>query len=309
MSVHRLHRLATLMILAALLVGCVAPTPAPQPTAEPLILTDSRGQDVEIPRDVKRIVSLAPSNTEVLFALGLGDRVVGVTKFCDYPPEAQEIEKIGDMMPNLEKIVALNPDLVLGITGAEEAVTKLEELGIAVLILNPSDLEGIWADIRMVGKAAGAEEEAKELASELKGRVERVTERVAQVEERPRVFCELDATDPAKPWTAGPGSFIHTLIELAGGQNIAADAPSPWVQFSAEEIIASDPQLIILADANYGMTAESVAQRPGWEVIAAVEERNIHPIDDDLITLPSPRIVDGLEELARMIHPELFEEG
>jgi len=127
------------------------------------------------------------------------------------------------------------------------------------------------------------------------------------VKERPRVFCEIDATDPSKPWTTGPGSFMDAMILLSGGTNVAADAESAWVQFSAEEIIAKDPDIIILADSKYGVTPESVRERPGWEVITAVKEGAIYDIDDDLISRPGPRIVDGLEAVARIIHPELFE--
>jgi len=303
-----LHKLASLMALAILLVGCMAPTPLPQPTPEPLTLTDSRGQEVQVPREVKRIVSLAPSNTEILFALGLGDRVVGVTTLCDYPQEAKAIEKVGDLMSmNVEKIVSLSPNLVLAIEGMPEVVAKLEEVSIAVLVLQPTDLESIYHTIELVGQAAGAEEAAQELLASMREGVEAVTAKVEGVEKRPKVFYELDATDPAKPYTAGPGTWHDQFIRLAGGVNIAGEADMPWVQFSTEEIIAQDPAIIVLGDANYGVTAEDVAQRPGWEVIAAVRKGAVYPIDDNLISRPGPRVVEGIEALARIIHPELFE--
>lgn len=308
MSIHTLHKLASLMALAILLVGCMAPTPLPQPTPEPLTLTDSRGQEVQVPREVKRIVSLAPSNTEILFALGLGDRVVGVTTLCDYPQEAKAIEKVGDLMSmNVEKIVSLSPNLVLAIEGMPEVVAKLEEVSIAVLVLQPTDLESIYHTIELVGQAAGAEEAAQELLASMQEKVETITAKVGGVEERPKVFYELDATDPAKPYTAGPGTWHDQFIRLAGGVNIAGEADMPWVQFSTEEIIAQDPAIIVLGDANYGVTAEDVAQRPGWEVISAVRKGAVYPIDDNLISRPGPRVVEGIEALARIIHPELFE--
>jgi len=145
------------------------------------------------------------------------------------------------------------------------------------------------------------------LVSEMRGRIAVVTEKATEVEERPMVFCEIDATDPSKPWTTGPGSFMDAMILLSGGTNVAADAESAWVQFSAEEIIAKDPDIIILADSKYGVTPESVRERPGWEVITAVKEGAIYDLNDDLISRPGPRIVDGLEAVARIIHPELFE--
>jgi len=310
MSVRRLAKLACMMVPTALLVGCAAPTPALTPTLEPLILTDSRGQEVEVPRDVERIVSLAPSNTEILFALGLGDRVVGVTQFCDYPQEAQAIEKVGGFMDlNVEKIVSLAPDLVLAIEGVPEAVAKLEEVGIAVLVLQPTDLESIYHTIELVGQGAGAEEGARELIASMRQRVEAITAKVEGVKERPRVFYELDATDPAKPYTAGPDTWHDQFIGLAGGTNIAGEVDMQWVQFSTEEIISQDPDIIFLGDANFGVTPEDVAQRPGWEAIKAVRSGAVYPIDDNLISRPGPRVVEGLETLARTIHPELFEGG
>ena len=313
MSIHnRLHRPASLIALAALLVGCMAPTPPPQPTVtptlEPLTLTDSRGQEVRVPREVKRIVSLAPSNTEILFALELGDRVVGVTEFCDYPQEAKGIEKVGGFMDvSVEKIVSLSPDLVLTIEGTPEVVAKLEEVGIAVLVLQPTDLESIYHTIELVGQAAGAEEAAQALIRLMRGKVEAITAKVESVEEHPKVFYELDATDPAKPYTAGPDTWHDQFIRLAGGVNIAGTVDAQWVQFSAEEIISQDPEIILLGDANFGVTAEDVAQRPGWEVLTAVRNGAVYPIDDNLISRPGPRVVEGIEALVRIIHPELFE--
>jgi iron complex transport system substrate-binding protein len=284
----------------------VPPTPAPHPY--PLSITDAMGREVTVHAEPEAIVSLAPSNTEILFALGLGDKVVGISDFCDYPEEAKAIERVGNYLePNIEKIFALGPDLVLAITGLSEVMARLEELGIPVVILNPSDLEGILADIQLVGKATGAETEAEALVSEIRARIAVVTGKAAAVKEKPEVFCEIDATDPSKPWTTGPGSFMNAMIQLAGGTNVAADAGSPWVQLSAEEIITKDPKIIILADSKYGVTADSVRERPGWEVITAVKEGAIYDIDDDLISRPGPRIVDGLETVAKIIHPELFE--
>ncbi len=302
-----LQGLLALLIIA--LVGCAGAKAPEGAVPKPVSVVDDAGRTVEIAKMPPRIVSLAPSNTEILFALGLGDRVVGVTDFCDYPEEAKAIEQVGTYFePNIEKIFSLSPDLVLAIADLpEDIIAKLEELGIPAPILNPSDLEGILADIQLVGKATGAEKEAEALVAEMRGRIAVVTEKASEVKERPKVFCEIDATDPSKPWATGPGSFMDAMIRLSGGANVAADAESPWVQLSAEEIIAKDPEIIILADSKYGVTAESVRERPGWEVITAVKEGAIFNIDDDLISRPGPRIVDGLEAVAKIIHPELFE--
>jgi len=297
-----------LTIVLILVAGCAQATPTP-PEARTVAVVDDAGREVEITGVPERIISLAPSNTEILFALGLGDKVVGVTDFCDYPEEALEIEKVGGIEPNYEKIVALEPDLVLAIGGSPAQLEKaqaMEDLGLTALVLEPSGMEGVFANIELIGEATGAQEKASELVTQLRARVEEVTEKVAAVEDRPKVFFELDATDPSRPYTAGPGSFIDALIDMAGGINLGAAAEIRWAQFSAEEIIAQDPEIIILGDANYGVTVESVKERPGWGVITAVKEGAIYPIDDTLVSRPGPRIVDGLEELAGIIHPELF---
>jgi iron complex transport system substrate-binding protein len=316
----RTHRSLVLQGLLALLIvalaGC-AGAGAPESsesaavaTPKPVSVVDDAGRTVEIAETPQRLISLAPSNTEILFALGLGDKVVGVTEFCDYPEEAQAIEKVGGMEPNLEKIVDIDPDLVLAIGGSSaqvEKATEIEKLDLTVLVLEPEDIEGIMADIELVGKATGAGKEASQLVAEMRKRFDDITAKAKGAESAPKVFFELDATDPTKPYTPGPGSFIDALITLAGGSNIGASAKMQWAQLSTEEIIAQDPDVIVLGDANYGVTAEMVKERAGWEVISAVKNDAIYPIDDILISRPGPRIIDGLEALAKIIHPELFE--
>jgi len=317
-----------LLVLTITVVGCGAPAPAVEPTPEPptaaptdvpeptattapagIRLTDDLGNVVEIDAPAERIVSLAPSNTEIAFALGAGDRLVGVTDFCDYPPEALEIAKIGGLEANLEQIVALDPDLVLAIGGEPEPaiIAQLQEQGLAVLALAPDDLEALYQDIELVGQATASEQQADELIDEMQQRIAAVTSVTADVAERPLVFYELDGTDPSKPWTAGKGSWHDEFIHMAGGSNLAGDQESPWVQLNAEEIVARDPDIVILGDAAWGVSPESVAERPGWEVISAVQNGKVYPIDDNLISRPGPRVVEGIEELAQLIHPELFE--
>ena len=300
--------LSALLIIA--LVGCAGARAPERATPKPISVVDNTGRTVEIAATPQRIISLAPSNTEILFALGLGDKVVGVTDFCDYPEEAKAIEKVGGIEPNLEKIVALKPDLVLAIGGSPAQVEKaaeMEKLGLAVLVLEPGDIEGILANIELVGKAAGADKAASELVAQMRQRFDDITAKARGTASNPKVFFELDATDPSKPYTPGPGSFIDALITLAGGSNVGANAKMQWAQLSTEEIIAQDPEIIVLGDANYGVTAEMVKERPGWSVITAVKNGAIYPIDDVLISRPGPRIIDGLEALARIIHPEVFE--
>ena len=291
------------------------PTATREPTAEPSerVLVDSEGREVQLPATVARIVSLAPSATEILFAIGAGDRVVGTDDFSDYPPEAGDVEKLGALTPDLERIVALEPDLLVGskITSANaDLLEKLAAAGIPVWIVDSPDVRGVPDSIVKLGEALGLGEAAAAVAEDLTARIAAVIEKVAQAETRPRVFHELDATDPNKPFTVGPGNFVHDLITLAGGENVFADAPTDFPQVSFEEILARDPQIIILADAPFGTTVESVKARSGWEAIDAVVNDRIFPLTQeqaDQISRPGPRIADGLEAIARYLHPDLFE--
>lgn len=296
-------------LIASLAVGCgpaATPKPAPSPTPAAITLTDDAGRTVKIPPSPKRIISLAPSNTELIFALGLGEKVVGVSDFTTYPPEAAKIDSVGGMPLNFEKIVALNPDLILaaGLTSKED-LGRLEGLGKTVLVLDPKDIEGVLANITLMGKAVGLEAKAEALVSSLRKDWEGILAKTKAAKERPKVFVELDET----LFTIAPGSFIHPLIEMAGGTNIAADVSgNPYPQFSSEQVIQRNPQVIILTDHGIygGVTPDKVKARPGWQAIDAVKNGAIYPIDPDVISRPGPRVIQGLEALAKLIHPELW---
>ena len=294
-----------LLLLAAVIiaVGAACSVSAPGP------VVDDLGRTIDVEKVPQKIVSLAPSNTEILFALGLGDKVVGVTDFDDYPAQVKQKTSVGSPYPgfDLEKIVSLEPDLVLGFGySLPDYAAKLEKLGHAVVVLAPKDVEGVLSDIELVGKITGSEEAAKRLVDNMKRRIDDVVAKTKDAP-KPKVFWEFDATDSTKPWTAGPGSFNHALIELAGGQNIGATGASSSFQMSAEEIISDDPGVIFLGDYQFGAKVEDVLNRPGWSVISAVKNNRIYPITDPNLTdRPGPRIVDGLEMLAKMLHPELF---
>jgi iron complex transport system substrate-binding protein len=302
-----------------------APTAAPAPTAVPAAtaapnaapaaaagsITDRAGRTVSLASVPQRIVSLAPSNTEILFALDLGSQVVATDDFSNYPAAAKDLPKLGGLNGsyNYEQIVALQPDLVLaaGIT-PPEAIEKLEGLKIPVAVANVTEtsFQNVLADIGFVGQLTGRADQAGQLTSTMRRRYEEITTKIATSSAKPRVYWELDATDAAKPYTVGPGSFVHDLIDLAGGINIFGDASSSYPQVGLEQVVAADPEVIILSDAAYGITVESVMQRPGMSDVAAVKQQRVHPIDDDLVSRPGPRIVDGLEAAAKLIHPELF---
>lgn len=329
---NRLRWLSFLLLLS-LAVGCAvatpppptatpAPTvpptptvtPAPTPTPTPfLVITDEAGRPVVLRSRPQRIVTLAPSATEMIFAVGAGDRLVGRDALSDYPPEAQRVPSIGSTYQtlNTEAILALRPDLVLapGVISPEQVKT-LEGLGLVVFHQStPKDLEGIFQQILTVGRLTGNVAQAEQVVAALRDRVRAVEEKVKAAPARPKVFYELDATDPGKPWTAGPGSFIDQLITVAGGRNVGAVLSSEWGQLSLEELIRQDPDVILLGTANYGETPEKVRQRPGWARLRAVREGRIYPINADLVSRPGPRVVEGLETIARLLHPELFPQG
>ena len=316
-----------LTILAFLLAACgpvatLVPTDVPTnipatlaptsiPTAAALIFTDGLGREVKLAGPAQRIVSLAPSNTEILFAVGAGKQVVGRDDLSDFPAETGSLPKIGGMDKyNTEQIVALKPDLVLAAEiNSPELVNSLESLGLKVYYLsNPKTLEDMYTNLEIVSKLTGHEQETAALVESLKARAAIVDEKIKSATSKPVVFYELDSTDPAKPWTAGPGSFIDLLINRAGGVNLtsAAGIKDAYPQVSVEQIVSTNPDMIILGDSMWGVTVESVGLRPGWEKLKAVSGKQVFPFDDNLVSRPGPRLVDGLEALAKLLHPELY---
>ncbi len=288
---------------------------APSATlAWPLTLTDDTGATLTLGAPPARVVSLAPSNTEIACALGACDALVGVTDFDDYPASVTGLPKVvTNATVDPEKVVNARPDLVLaagnGLTPAA-VITQLRGLGLHVLTLYPSDLDGIYADIALVGRALGHPDRAASLVKSMRSRVDAVEQAVAGAP-RPRVFYEVSVYQGVI-YTAGKGSFLASLIDMAGGEPVTGDAQTTAI--GLEDLVAADPELILLGDASYDPSLQDrnsalsqVRSRPGWEVMSAVREGRVVPYRDDIVTTrPGPRIVDGLEALARAIHPEAF---
>jgi iron complex transport system substrate-binding protein len=265
---------------------------------------------VVLPSPAQHVVSLAPSNTEILFAVGAGSQVVGRDTLSDYPPQAKAVADIGGSMGNFntEAIVALHPDLVLvAEINAPELIASLEKLGLTVYYLkNPVTLEGMYANLETVGTLTGHAEDAATLVTSLRARVAAVVAKVATATSRPSVYYELDGTDPTKPYTSGGGTFVDQLIQRAGGVNVFTQLKDQWPQISLEQLLVDNPQIIILGDSAYGETPDKVIARSGWGNLLAVKNKQVFPFDDNLVSRPGPRLVDGLEALAKLIHPELF---
>jgi len=280
-----------------------------QPTFKPGTFTDDMGRAVVIDQMPQRLVSFGPSITEILFALGLEEKIVGVSNYCDYPEAAKLKTKVGDAFnPSLEKIVELEPDLVLTVK-QEQLNSELENLGVTFMVLDPKDIDGILGDIELVGEITGTEKEAKKLTKDMQDSISQVADLMEGVS-KVSVFFIIDATDTTLPWTAGSGSFIDALITMAGGENIAGGTQGAWVQFSLEQIVSSDPEVIIIQTMTGGVptiSKEELEAHPVWGEMTAVKQGNIRFINGDLVSRPGPRIVQGLAEMARIIHPELFE--
>jgi len=299
----------TVAPVATTVVATEAPTLAPTSTPTGITLTDGLGREVKLASPAQKIISLGPSNTEILFAIGAGSQMVGRDEVSDFPEAAKSVTSIGSTFKDLntEQIVSLHPDLVLAAEiNPTEQVKTLEGLGITVYYLkNPTTLEELYGNMQIVAQLTGHETDVITAIDALKARVAVVDAKIATVTTKPTVFYELDATDPAKPYTAGKGTFITLLIDRAGGKNIAADIDG-YPQMGLEQVVAADPAFIILGDAAYGVTAEAVTARPGWGKLSAVTNKQILPFDDNLASRPGPRLVDGLEALAKLLHPELF---
>jgi iron complex transport system substrate-binding protein len=323
-------KFASFLLILAFVIGGCAPlatpmpidtatplpptaTPLPEATAtaapEPISVPDGLGGTLTLAAPPKVIVSLAPSTTEILFAVGAGKQVAAREDFANYPAEAAQLPSVGGMSGpvSVEQVVAFEPDLVIvAPISPPELVKAIQDLKIPVLMLpNPMTLDEMYAIVELAAKVTGHEEEAKVLVEDLRAREKKVAEVVAKAESKPSVFYELDGTDPAKPWTSGPGTFIDMMITLAGGENIGAKLQGEWAQFSQEELLVQDPDYILLGDSNFGMTAEQVAARAGWDALTAVKENRVLPVNDDLISRPGPRLLDGLEMLVKLLHPEL----
>lgn len=272
----------------------------------PLTITDAVGRKVTFDSRPERIVSIAPSVTETLFAVGAGRRVVGVTTADDYPPEVESIEAVGDFRgPNVEKVISLDTDLMfLSFDGATKgyADDMQEKTKAKVVVLNPKTVEEAISSVGQVARIVGAQEKGRVVEERLRSELKQIEEQVVG-EPEPTVFYEVWG-DPLQ--TAGPGSFIDDTIRLAGGENIAADTKEAYPEYSKETLLQKDPDYYLAARSS-GVDAEEISRRPGYSALEAVKDGHVVVVNDDLVVRPGPRIVDGVREIAEVIHPEAFD--
>lgn len=272
-------------------------------TTYPITITDDLGNKVTFEKAPKKIVSVAPSNTEILFALGLGDKVVGRDNYSNYPKEAQEIEVVGDFSgPNVEKIIDLSPDVVFAFSGIPEDAKKLlENSNIKVIVFYPSNIDGVLKNIETVGEIFNVQEEANKVAENMQKKRKEILEKVKNVEKK-KVFIDIGDF-----YSAGPNSFIDSMLEEIHAENIAKDADTQYPQLSLEKIIESNPDVYI----TISTSKEEIKKLEGIQSINAFKNNNIIEIpmgteENDMIQRSGPRIVDGLEILAKAIYPEAF---
>ncbi len=293
-------KIAAILLISYALCQCGNSNKAPA-RQKTEVFTDAMQRQVTVPRPVKRIVSMAPNVTEMLFAIGLSEEIVGVTDFCDYPDAARQKPKIGGYYdPNIEAILSLAPDLVVATPDgySKDKVKRLEQSGVSIFLVNPMKIDEIPEAMLTLGKVVGKDDMAEQVVENLRLRIAAVRQAVALIpaEERPKVFYEI-GRDPLI--TAGPGNFVDNLISTAGGINIASDAPSDWPRYSVEAVIMKEPDMIIVAP--HVTPREDIAKTwHRYRTIPAVKNGKIYTVEPDILLRSGPRIVDGLEELHRI---------
>ena len=290
---------AALCVLA--LAGCASTA-----ASAPGTLTDLAGRGVTLDKTPETLVSLTASTTETLFALGLGGKVIGVDESSNYPAEAADIAKIGDFSgPNVEKIVDLAPDLVLaGNKLQTDAMTSLDAVGVTNAATEATDYAGIYDSIALIGKMTGATGEADKLVADIKAREDAVTAKVAG-KEVPTVYIIISYGEYGN-WTSGPGSYYNDIVTKAGGVCVTdtVDPSAPWMELDMEKIMELDPDIILLADGF--STADALTAVNGYQDMRAVLDGKVFVVDADVMSRPGPRVIEALETVAKILHPDAF---
>jgi len=298
-----------MLVALSLLAGCAPASPDPAgddslnktgSVRYPLTLKDSMGNEVTIPKEPKRIVSLIPSNTEILFALGLGDKVVGVTTNDNYPAEVKKLPKVGDFQINVEKVVAQKPDLVVAQSGNDPAtIDQLKKLKFPVLVLDAKSINDVYKSIDLVSQATNRTQEGDRLIAQMEKKKQDISAKVANIskEKRVKVWVELDSN----LFSVGGDTFMNELVTLAGGENVAKGLKG-WPQVSSEQVVKWNPDVIL---STYGGDKEILA-RKGWESVSAVKNKRVYSLHPDLTNRPGPRVIQGVEEIAKRLYPEQF---
>ncbi|MFC7391944.1 ABC transporter substrate-binding protein [Scopulibacillus cellulosilyticus] len=311
----------TLMVIFGLLAGCGTSNndqkanknsqSKTEQTAFPVTIKDGLGDKVTIKHKPKRIVSLIPSNTEIAFDLGLNKQIVGVSDFDNYPKAALKKTKIGGENMNVEKIISLKPDLVLAHASSahnsRDGLKQLREAGIPVLVVNDAEsFNQVYQSIQMIGQATGTNKKADQIINDMKSKVAAIQEKAKQVpkDKEKRVYIEVSGSPDI--YTAGQGTFMNEMLNIIHAKNVAANQKG-WVKISEESIVKDNPDVILTTYGYYQKNAvKNLLKRPGWGNVAAVKNKQVYDVNSDLVNRPGPRLVDGLEEMAQMVYPDVF---
>jgi iron complex transport system substrate-binding protein len=289
------------LIVAVILFTCI--------TVAAKKVNDQLGRQIEVPSNPQRIVSLAPSITEIIFQLNQGSRLKGATQYSNYPPQALSLPKVGSYIRlDLERIIALEPDLCMAIKDGnpKEIVDRLQSMQIPVYVVDPRNLETVIQTIEEVGSLLNVSENAKILANRMRDRLKRIKAKVASTDKRPRVFIQIGISPII---SVGSQTFIHDLISMAGGINVAAGY-NAYPRFSREQVLALSPDVIIITSmARQAVFQQIKDQWSRWPNMPAARNQQIFVVDSDVFDRPSPRLLDGLETLVQLIHPELLEQS
>ncbi|MCM3566954.1 ABC transporter substrate-binding protein [Neobacillus mesonae] len=277
--------------------------------AFPVTVKDALDNDVVIDKKPEKIVSLMPSNTEIAYALGLGDEVVGVSDFDNYPEDVTKKEKIGGQEINLEKIISLKPNLVLAHAStahnSEAGLKQLEDAGIKVLIVNDAqNFEQVYNSILMIGKATGEDKKAEEIVNGMKDKLASIKEKAATIKEKKKVLVEVSPAPEI--YSPGKNTFMNEMLKTINAENIAGDLEG-WAKIDQEAMIKRNPDVILTTYGYYVKNpAEQVLSRKGWENVNAIKNKQVTDVDSDRVTRSGPRIIEGVEDLAKAIYPEVF---
>lgn len=307
---RRWHVLIGLLVLSLPLLAACTDEDAPsterpdntsQGTTFPLTLKDSAGTEVHVDKMPERIISLSPGATEILYAIEAGNRVVATDAFSDYPDAAKSTPKIAYSNPNPEATLALRPDLVIMATRQEQFIAQFRGLGMTVyLAKEPESLDGVYTQITTFGQLTGRTTEATKVIADMRKEIDAVTASISGVQQGPRVFFELDST----LYTAAPNTFIGAMLTLLKARNVAEGATTQFPQLSSEAVIASNPEVVLLADHAFGQSLETVAARPGWAGVAAVTNKRVYAIDPNTTNRPGPRLAQGIRALGQALYPD-----
>ncbi|KON66797.1 ABC transporter substrate-binding protein [Peribacillus butanolivorans] len=280
--------------------------------AFPITIKDATGEKVTIEEQPKKIVTLIPSNTEVVFALGLGKKVVGVSDNDNYPEETKEIEKVGGMEMNTELIVSLKPDLVLAHASSahnsNEGLQQLKDAGIDVLVVNDAQsFDEVYESIDMIGQATGEHDKAKEIVANMKTKLKEIQEKAKSVKDEERKTVLVEVSPSPDIYTPGKNTFMNEMLNIISAKNAAAELDG-WAKIDEESMIAANPDVIITTYGYYTKDPVSeVTGRKGWEDVAAVKDGQVFDVHSDLVTRSGPRLIEGVEELAKSVYPNLFD--